>query len=223
MFYKKNKNSEPFNWLIHHYCILAVEKYAHLLTGDVLDIGCGEKPYQEIITKYSTSYIGLESKRSPLGFQYTDIIGDALNLPFEKECFDNIVAFQVMEHIPEPELFLKEINRVIKRGGYVLLTTPFMWGEHDPPFDYFRYTRYGLKYLAEKCGFEVVIIQPDTKFWSTWILRFNYYFMRFGFGPLKYIILPITWLIQFPAYFLDKIPHNYTIDTATFTTVLRKK
>ena len=72
-----------------------------------------------------------------------------------------------MEHVTEPRIFLAEAFRVMKRGGTALLTTPFMWGEHEQPHDYFRFTRYGLRYLAEKAGFEVIEIEPDTGYWST--------------------------------------------------------
>ncbi|MGE5500015.1 MAG: class I SAM-dependent methyltransferase [Syntrophothermus sp.] len=149
-----------------------------------------------------------------------------MELPFKSRAFDSAVSFQVMEHLPEPLEFLKENFRVLKPGGYLLITTPFMWGEHEAPYDFYRYTRYGLKYLAEKAGYEVVSIIPDTKFWATHVLRLNYYLLRFARGPLKPLLMlllyPVFYIGQWAAWLLDRIPHNYTIETSTFTTMLRK-
>ncbi|MGE5457189.1 MAG: class I SAM-dependent methyltransferase, partial [Methanococcaceae archaeon] len=160
-----------------------IHKNSKYITGKVLDIGCGRKPYKEIFLKFCTSYIGLEYIKTIHGFSEVDIVGDSLFLPFKDNQFDSIVSFQVMEHIQEPQQFLTEAFRVIKKDGYFLFATPFMWGEHEAPYDFYRYTRYGLKYLSEKAGFEVIAINPDTKYWSTAALRFNYYLMRFARGP----------------------------------------
>jgi SAM-dependent methyltransferase len=163
MKFRKNANSMPHNWLIHHYQIVSVEKYVHqYIGGYVLDVGCGIKPYQEIIEQSSTMYIGLDYADAHHGFSQVDVIGSALNLPFADESFDSIVSFQVMEHVPEPVQFLSEIRRVLKKSGYALITTPFMWGEHEQPYDFFRHTRYGLQYVAEKAGFNIMVIHPDT-------------------------------------------------------------
>ena len=99
--------------------------------------------------------------------------------------------------------------------------TPLMWGEHEPPHDYYRYTRYGLRYLAEKVGFEVIAIEPDTGYWSTAVLRFNYSMNRLARGPLRYLMRPLWWN-QYLALWLDKLDRKYRVDTATYTTILRK-
>jgi SAM-dependent methyltransferase len=155
-----------------------------------------------------------------------DILGNSLSLPFKDLSFDNLVSFQVMEHVQEPIDFLKEAIRVLKPGGYLFLTTPFMWGEHEEPYDYFRYTRYGLKYMAEKVGFKVIEINPDSKYWTTAVLRFNYYLLRLARGKFKSVIklifLPIFTFNQLLALILDKLPHNYTIDTVGFSSLFRK-
>jgi len=221
MFFEKSSNAKPHNWLIHHYCVLAVKKNAIHLKGRVIDIGCGTKPYKKFLHRHFTRYIGLEHPVSLHGVQHVDVVGDALCLPFSEASFDSAVSFQVMEHVREPQLFLAEAFRILKPQGIFLLTTPFLWGEHEQPHDYFRYTRYGLRYLAEKAGFEVISIEPDTGYWSTAVLRFNYWLNRLGKGPLRYLLMPI-WLNQYLALWLDKMDRSYTVDTATFTSVLRK-
>jgi ubiquinone/menaquinone biosynthesis C-methylase UbiE len=203
-----------------------VEFNAKNFHGKTLDIGCGIQPYKEILKKYCDEIIGIDQLISLHGLSEVNVACSGMQLPFKENSFDNIVSFQVLEHTPEPLEVLKEGKRVLKTGGYFLITTPFMWGEHETPYDFYRYTRYGLKYLAEKSGFKVVSIAPDTKYWATAVLRFNYYLIRFARGPLKplikFMMLPIFYLDQFIAYFLDSFPHNYTIDTASFTTLLKK-
>lgn len=226
MLYKKSILSESHNWLLHHYYIKNIEKNIKYFHGDVLDIGCGKKPYKEYFLGNTSKYIGLEYAKTLHGFDEVDVVGNSLTLPFKDNSFDNAVSFQVLEHVPEPKIFLDEAYRIVKPSGYLLLATPFMWGEHEVPYDYYRFTRYGLCYLAEKTGFEVISIEPDTKFWSMAVLRFNYYLMRFARGHLKNIVkiifYPIFMIDQTFAYFMDQLPHNYTIDTIGFTTLLKK-
>jgi SAM-dependent methyltransferase len=123
--------------------------------------------------------------------------------------------------VPEPQQFLAEAFRVLKAGGKAVLMTPMMWGEHEPPHDYYRYTRYGLRYLAEKAGFEVISIEPLTGYWSMAALRFNYSMNRLARGPLRYFLRPLWW-DQYLALWLDKIDRNYRVDTASYTTILQK-
>ena len=72
------------------------------------------------------------------------------------QSFDNVVCNQVLEHVFRPEVFLLEIHRVIKPGGNMLMSVPFIWDEHEQPWDYARYSSFGLKYLLENTGFEVI-------------------------------------------------------------------
>ena len=77
-------------------------------------------------------------------------------LPFPSSDFDSIVTNQVLEHVFNPDSFMKELNRVLKNNGKLLLTVPFVWDEHEQPYDYARYSSFGLKALLEKAGFEII-------------------------------------------------------------------
>ena len=126
------------------------------IKGKTLDIGCGIKPYQGLCS--STEYIGLEidtqenRKNKRANYYY-----DGYRFPFENGSFDAAVSSQVFEHVFNPEEFLKEVHRVLKQNSPFLLTVPFVWDEHEPPFDFGRYSSFGIRHLLEKSGFNVLV------------------------------------------------------------------
>ncbi len=93
--------------------------------------------------------------------------GDALALPLADRSADTVLCNQVLEHVPEPLQVLRETHRVLRPGGYLLLTTPQTWGLHLVPHDYFRYTQFGLRHLAAQAGFEILRVDPTSGFWAT--------------------------------------------------------
>jgi SAM-dependent methyltransferase len=214
-------NAMTHNWLIHEIYWDSIKKAARLLDGWVLDVGCGDKPYQELITSKCSRYIGVDRRGHQGLGGGADVLADAGNLPFASSSFDSLVCFQVMEHLPDTDRFLLEVFRVLKNQSYAILTTPFMWGVHEAPHDYFRFTAYGLSEVARRNGFHVVSIQPHTGFWATATLRFNCWLNRFGKGPLRFLLLPV-WLNQYLAKLLDSIDHEYPYDTAGYTSILWK-
>lgn len=132
-----------------------IKIYSKHITGITLDIGCGCKPYANLFT--TEKYIGMDIEVS--GHKHTDshidVFYDGATIPFENNYFDSIVCFEVLEHVFNPDIFLKEANRVLKPGGAAIFTVPFIWDEHEQPFDYARYSSFGLKYLFENCGFTI--------------------------------------------------------------------
>jgi len=125
------------------------------LNGKLLDIGCGTKPYQDLCKV--DEYIGLEiDDEGNRNHNYADVFYDGKTIPFENNTFDSILSNQVFEHVFNPNDFLKEINRVTKRGGVMLMTVPFVWDEHEQPYDYARYSSFGLRHILNENGFEVI-------------------------------------------------------------------
>jgi SAM-dependent methyltransferase len=133
-----------------------IKKYSNLVQGKTLDIGCGDKPYKNLF-KQSTSYIGMDVEISghSNARKKADIYYDGLHFPFDDKSFDSAVCFEVLEHVFNPIQFLTEINRVLKNDGILLITIPFLWDEHEKPYDYARYTSFGLKHLFELHGFQI--------------------------------------------------------------------
>lgn len=180
------------------------EKY---LTGRMLDIGCGTKPYSEILYPFISEHIGLD-RESPFNDRAeVDVVGMADDIPLPAESFDSVLCAAVLEHLPEPEAALRECHRVLRPGGVALYTVPMIWHLHGIPWDYYRFTRYGLDHIFRKTGFDVVEIKPLSGFWVTVGQLFSYYVMRFNRKPLSYLrIIPIgTLLIQAIAGALDRL------------------
>lgn len=127
------------------------------LKGILLDFGCGSKPYKDYFTNTS-QYIGVDLKIPGWEFRQTtvDFFYDGKTIPFEDNHFDSMLCTEVLEHVYNIEELLTEFQRVLKPGGVALVTTPFMWEEHEVPHDFGRYTTSALHYLYKKHGFEIV-------------------------------------------------------------------
>jgi len=190
--------------------------------GRVIDLGCGTSLYKQDILKVADEYIGVDWQDSFHDKTHVDVFADLCDkLPFDYDCADTVISFQVMEHLPEPSFFLSECNRILKSGGWLFITVPFMWHVHEEPYDYFRYTRYGLEYLLKKNGFVDIRIKENTGFWQMWVLKFNYHTVRFASGVLKFFFIPIWFLGQFISQILDNyIKHPQ--ETASYTVLARK-
>ncbi len=140
----------------------AVLQRAHHARGCLLDLGCGGKPYRSMFQNVER-YIGLDVQRSA----NVDVVGNGMRLPFRNGTFNTILCNEVLEHVPEPGDLMAEVTRALAPGGCLLLTTPQTWGLHHAPHDFYRYTCFGLKYLAEKHGLQVVEIAPTCGLWAT--------------------------------------------------------
>jgi SAM-dependent methyltransferase len=132
----------------------AISEIAPRLTGRLLDVGCGRRPYEALFAV--SEYIGLELDTVENRTRgHADVFYDGERLPFPNDSFDSVLCNQVLEHVFRPDPFLSEIRRVLKRGGSLLMTVPFVWDEHEQPHDYARYSSFGLKHLLEKNGFQI--------------------------------------------------------------------
>ncbi len=138
-----------------------IKSLAPCLKGRILDVGCGTMPYKEFI--HGEEYDGLEidtPKTRTMGF--ANFFYDGKSFPFPDGTYDGIVCNQVLEHVFEPDIFLSEMNRVLKKGGLLLLTVPFVWDEHDQPHDFGRYSSFGLTHIFKKHSFEITEHRKST-------------------------------------------------------------
>jgi SAM-dependent methyltransferase len=174
-----------------------ISAIANNITGLTLDVGCGTKPYQKLFA--STTYWGLEidtpeSRKS----KHADYFYDGKVFPFEDSKFDSIVANQVFEHVFNPEDFLNESYRILKPEGKILMTVPFVWDEHEQPYDFARYSSFGLKALLEKHGFEIIEQRKSISDIRVIFQLINAYIFKVTCTKNKWLNLVLTILLMAP-------------------------
>jgi len=171
--------------------IISNKKY---LKGRLLDFGCGSKPYKNLLDV--KEYIGLDIEESGHSHknEQVDVYYDGKTIPFDDNNFDSVFSSEVLEHIFNLEQILNELHRVIKPGGYMLITLPFIWEEHEIPYDFARYTSFGITHLLKNSGFEIITIEKTTNYVETIFQTWNAYVRRFVFPSnrlLKVCMTPI--------------------------------
>lgn len=143
--------------------------------GYLLDIGCGTKPYELFFDV--DNYIGLEIPKGGHDDKdkSADVYYNGKNFPFKESVFDYVILIEVLEHIFEPEELIENIYCLLKPNGLLFITVPFVWFEHEKPYDYGRYTSFGLEYLIKKKGFEIVIHRKSGNCVETLAQMFSLY------------------------------------------------
>lgn len=131
--------------------------------GKILDIGCGKMPYRNYILDNSkvTEYIGLDIETALVYDKEVrpDYLWDGIKMPFENSSFESAFGTEVLEHCPNPEIVLKEVNRVLKPNGTFFFTVPFLWNLHEVPNDEYRYTPFSLERHLTNSGFTNISIK----------------------------------------------------------------
>ena len=120
----------------------------------VLDAGAGEAPYKNLFRH--AQYESADFEKIKKTYSSTTYVCDLKSIPVEDARFDFIIFNQVMEHLPEPKLVLNELHRVLKSGGKMIYTGPLFYEEHEQPFDFYRYTQFGLRYLFSTTEFSIL-------------------------------------------------------------------
>jgi SAM-dependent methyltransferase len=146
-----------FQFLPAHYSRRDILRDGVQFTGKLLDLGCGSQPYRPFLTNVA-HYIGLDypPTRDCLGSgARPEIHGDARAVPFADYSFDGVLCCQVLEHVDRPETVLREMGRVLKRGGVGLISIPFFYNLHMEPYDYFRFSSYGIRDLLARSGLKI--------------------------------------------------------------------
>ena len=148
-----------------------------------------------------------------------DYIGYLHDMPIEDNIFDAILCTQVLEHLEFPRESVKEMYRVLKPGGKVYMTVPMAQDEHQTPYDFFRYTSYGLKSICEHAGLKNVKVTPFGGMWVRWAYELprglaifpparlrskNPQFVGIAFLPVKIFAIGFVRILQTVFLWLDR-------------------
>jgi SAM-dependent methyltransferase len=149
----------------HYVAGLEADAYYQVMvkhvSGDLLEIGAGTVPYYGIYKDSIKSVTTTDWHNSSHSNSYIDVISDSNDgLSFKDEIFDTVLMADVLEHINRPEVLFKDVGRVLKERGKVIVFVPFMYGIHESPHDYFRYTEFSLEKLCLQNNFEILDLSP---------------------------------------------------------------
>jgi SAM-dependent methyltransferase len=188
----------PF-YLIRRRLFKNIRELAPQLRGRLLDFGCGRKPFENLFNV--SQYVGVDVEQT--GHDHTnskvDVFYNGTTLPFDNASFDALFCSEVLEHVFNPDEILPEINRVLKPGAKALITVPFCWNEHEVPYDYARYSSFGITHLLEKHGFRVIELRKSGHFTEVIFQLWGLYFFeglkkwgRTGYALSLFFIIPIN-------------------------------
>lgn len=159
-----------------------------------LNIGSG-------VTNYSKQIINFDLQ----DFQNVEVVGDLFKLPFKNCTFDYVLSIYVLEHVPNPQLAIEEMYRVLKPGGICYCLIPFIQGFHAAPYDYLRFTSKGVESYFH--NFEIIKNQglgPTSA--VLWILQeWLAIVLSFNSRKLHLVIHTLIICISFPLKYLDLI------------------
>jgi SAM-dependent methyltransferase len=196
--------------------------------GRLIDVGSHDRPYFAIFAPVVSSFISMDLYNPIFKGRSVDVYSQAEYLPVRDTSVDTILCTAVLYLLPEPKNVLLEFKRVLKQGGHIIITTPFMWRQNiisaeSNYNDYYRFTESCLVYLGESSGLRVVQLEKRGGFWAVIGEMFSLYLSStFGRGILLYCLISIIVLpIQALALLLDSVHSGYG-ETLGFTIVYEK-
>ncbi len=139
--------------------------------GKLIDLGCGVKPYEKLFRPHVDDYFGVDLKTTASAnyadMTRADLYADVCETNLEGESFDTLLTTQVLEHIYDTRKYIQECYRLLKNGGHIILSVPQSYECHAKPYDYYRFTKFGLEKLFEDAGFEILELYPLQGAWAT--------------------------------------------------------
>jgi SAM-dependent methyltransferase len=132
----------------------------------VLDAGAGECVYRPLFE--GRRYVAIDRGVGDGAWDYgrLDARADLERVPFARASFEFVLCTETLEHLARPARVLAELRRVLKPGGTLALSVPFLHPVHQAPHDYYRYTPYGLRHLLGEAGFVVESLQAAGGFFT---------------------------------------------------------
>lgn len=148
--------SEPSSssWLSSWWLARALATVRPFARGELLDVGCGDAPYRGYFDV--SRHVTLDWPNTLHRRDFIDVYASAEALPFAARAFDTVLCTEVLEHLRDPRAAVAEAARVLRPGGHYLVSVPFLYGVHEQPWDFSRFTEHGLRHVLESAGFDVV-------------------------------------------------------------------
>jgi SAM-dependent methyltransferase len=191
----------------------AIQRFASATTATatILDVGCGIKPYRHLFPTPSYTGIDIAGGGHEDAAKTVEAFYDGHTIPFPDNSFDTILCTQVLEHADDPEILVRECARVLKTGGCAFFSMPFVYPEHEVPYDFRRFTRFEHTRLFQKNGFQDITITQTTGIFGTfgqlfvvWMfenLTFRAPLLKaalslFIFAPVQTLALALDWLFD---------------------------
>lgn len=147
-------------YLNHKHLDKSFQKSLPFLYGVCVDVGSGNAIYKDVISEKVDEYIMVDKSSVHNHMFQTSkekfIDADIKDLPFDDNSVDSIILTQVLEHIDEPHKAMSEVSRILKKDGVLILSVPFIYQAHATPYDYFRFSEYGLKNLLKDYDYEIL-------------------------------------------------------------------
>lgn len=162
----------------------------------ILDLGCGTKPYKSLFG-FSDKFVGFDIEKN----EKVDVIGFNWDLPFHDNEFDALISTQVLEHTAKITETVSEIRRVVKNNGLIFISAPFVFPIHGAPYDYYRFSKYGLLEIFK--GFEFIEITPLNGFINTHLRLVNIFLNNIPFS--KYFLFPVFFINNILAILSDNV------------------
>lgn len=206
----------PF-YISRRALLRAIRSYSKEISrGVLLDVGCGSKPYRDLFKV--DKYIGMDIEQT--GHDHTssdiDVFYDGNIIPFNDGYFDHVFSSEVFEHVFNLDRLLSEINRVTKKGGSLLITLPFCWDEHEVPYDFARYSSYGIKSILERHGYTIISSQKTTSYIGTIFQMLAAYISQCILPENRYLRVSLTPVFVSPFTILGLILSKVLPDNGNF-------
>jgi SAM-dependent methyltransferase len=181
-----------------------IKKASSFVRGKTLDVGAGEvNRYGKMFQ--TETYTKMDVHAGP----NVDIVGTAEKIPFPNDSLDSVICTQVFEHLAHPVKSAEEIFRVLKKGGHLIVTVPQMNELHEEPYDFFRYTNFGLDVLFKDAGFTIVHSEQRGGYFTLMAQMVTRYLMDkfhlFKRPFLGRVMSKLFHALSSVAYFLDRV------------------